>query len=89
MLRFLIYAILLWIAYFLVKKVGKSFFSTTEPDDNIPGTPAREADLIRDPQCGAYFLRQKGVKGIIAGKVLHFCSEECYDKYLKDHSTRR
>ncbi|MHC1726354.1 MAG: hypothetical protein AB9866_10155 [Syntrophobacteraceae bacterium] len=89
MVRFLLYAILLWVAYFLVKTIAKSLFAPAEQDRNTPGTPSIDADLVRDPECGIYFLRQKGVKGIVEGKVLHFCSEECYDKYLKDHPARR
>jgi len=83
--RFFIYAILLWLAYFLVKKFIKSLFGTSGAEEQEPGTPSSDADLIQDPQCGKYFLRQRGVKGVVEGKVLHFCSEECYDKYLKRH----
>lgn len=83
--RFFIYAILLWLAYFLAKKFIKSLFGPSSTDEQEPGAPPSDADLIQDPQCGKYFLRQRGVKGVVEGKVLHFCSEECYDKYLKRH----
>jgi len=83
MLRIFLYAILVWIAYFLVKKVGKTFFSQSHPQDRAGAVS--DAELVQDPQCGAYFMRQKGIKGIVDGKVMHFCSEQCYDKYIRRH----
>lgn len=82
--RFFVYALLLWLAYFLVKKFTRSLFGPSDTDERKPGAPTSDADLIQDPQCGKYFLKQRGVKGVVAGKVLHFCSEECYDEYLKN-----
>ena len=82
MLRLFVYAVLVWIAYFVVKSIWKGFSSPSGSRDQARGS-ASEAELIRDPQCGAYFLRTKGVKGVVEGKVIHFCSEQCYDKYLK------
>ena len=83
--RLFFYAVLVWIAYFLVKQICKAFLSSYAPRDKARG-PASETELIRDPQCGAYFLKQKGVKGVVEGQVIHFCSEQCYDKYLKGRS---
>jgi YHS domain-containing protein len=82
--RIFLYAILVWIAYFLVKKVAKTFFSASVPQDRHSGAVS-DAELIQDPQCGAYFMKQKGIKGIVDGKVIHFCSEQCYGRYLKRH----
>ncbi len=86
MLRFFVYAVLLWIAYFLVKKAAKSFLPPDTPQKHTPGAPTPDAEMIRDPQCGTYFLKSKGIKGVINGKVMHFCSEECYDKYRRTHA---
>lgn len=80
--RFFIYAILAWIAYFLVKRAAKAFF---EPQNNQHAGPPSDTEMIQDPQCGAYFLKQKGVRGVVNGKVMHFCSEQCYDKYIRRH----
>jgi hypothetical protein len=84
--RIFVIAVLVWIAYFLVKKIGKALLASSSPRDQASGGPASDAELIRDPQCGAYFLKQKGVKGVVEGQVIHFCSEQCYDNYLKSRS---
>jgi YHS domain-containing protein len=82
MLRLFVYAVLVWIAYFVVKSIWKGLSLPSGSRDQARG-PASDAELIRDPQCGAYFLKAKGVKGVVEGKVIHFCSEQCYDQYLK------
>jgi YHS domain-containing protein len=83
--RIFVIAILVWIAYFLVKKIGRALLASSSLRDQARG-PASDTELIRDPQCGAYFLKQKGVKGVVEGQVIHFCSEQCYDNYLKSRS---
>ncbi|MFZ2446475.1 MAG: hypothetical protein WAW37_08960 [Syntrophobacteraceae bacterium] len=83
MQRILFYLVLLAAAYVLYKKFVKTFLGPSDPDATGGGTPPANAEMIQDPQCGAYFLKERGVKGVVEGKVVHFCSEECYDKYLK------
>lgn len=80
MQRLLIYALLVLLGYFLVKKIGKSLFGQPDRQESAPPT---DADLIQDPQCGTYFMKQRGIKGVVEGRVVHFCSEDCYEKYLK------
>ncbi len=82
MARLLVFAIIIWIAYFIAKSIWKSLSARSSPGGRAH-PPASDADLIRDPQCGAYFLKSKGIKGIVDGRVIHFCSEQCYDRYLK------
>ncbi len=85
--RLFVFAILVWIAYFIVKTIWKGLSLPSGSKRQERG-PASDAELIRDPQCGAYFLKQKGVKGVVDGQVIHFCSEQCYDKYLKSRNRK-
>jgi hypothetical protein len=48
----------------------------------------QDADMIRDPQCGVYFLKSQGVAARIQGETLHFCSVACRDSYLKSKQSR-
>lgn len=88
MSRLLIYAVLIWLGYFLTKKILRSLFAPPEGQSTEHAPPSTDAELIQDPQCGAYFLKQRGIKGVVGGKVIHFCSEECYDKYRKRFENR-
>ncbi|HWF09925.1 MAG TPA: hypothetical protein VG297_15765 [Bryobacteraceae bacterium] len=37
--------------------------------------------LQQDPVCGTYVAVDSSLKRVVKGKVLHFCSPECRDKY--------
>ncbi|HWE52245.1 MAG TPA: hypothetical protein VG273_20790 [Bryobacteraceae bacterium] len=37
--------------------------------------------LHQDPVCGTYVATETSLKKIINGKVVHFCSAECRDRY--------
>jgi YHS domain-containing protein len=80
MVRLLVFAMLVWGAYRLVKKLIRAYFASFTPGQH-PQDSNLDAELIQDPQCGAYFMKQKGVRGFIDGKEIHFCSQECYERY--------
>jgi YHS domain-containing protein len=37
--------------------------------------------LQQDPVCGTYVAGDLSLKRIVQGKVIHFCSPECRDRY--------
>ncbi|HEX4133416.1 MAG TPA: hypothetical protein VHY84_02245 [Bryobacteraceae bacterium] len=37
--------------------------------------------LQQDPVCGTYVAVETSLKRVVKGKVMHFCSPECRDKY--------
>ena len=37
--------------------------------------------LQQDPVCGTYVAVDSSLKKVVKGRVLHFCSPECRDKY--------
>ena len=44
------------------------------------GTPSTTM-LQQDPVCGTYVAVDSSLKRVVHGKVIHFCSAECRDKY--------
>lgn len=50
---------------------------TSKPQSDPPGTTV----LQQDPVCGTYISAGSSLKRIVNGKVFHFCSETCRDKY--------
>ncbi len=83
MIRLLIFAALIYFCYRLLKgSVGSLLKDKLKPADKEDSSLA-DAELIKDPQCGAYFMKQKGVEARVEGKTLHFCSRECRDRFLK------
>lgn len=84
MIRLLIFAALIYFCYRLLKgPIGSLLKDKLKPSDEEDSSLA-DAELIKDPQCGAYFMKQKGVEARAGGKTLHFCSRECRDKFLKN-----
>lgn len=76
MIRLLLLALIVYAAYrYLKPRLGPPLGK--RGDDGEP----EEAELIQDPQCGAYFLRHKGVSARIDGEKLYFCSPQCRDAY--------
>jgi uncharacterized protein len=49
----------------------------------MPGRPPVQTggDLMRDPVCGTYVSTAVSVTRTVKGRVLHFCSPECRDKF--------
>ncbi len=77
MIRLLILALIIYAVYrYLKPRLGSSVGPNNEVKDS------QEAELIKDPECGAYFLKNKGVSAWIDGKAVFFCSESCRDAYL-------
>lgn len=84
MIRLILLAAFIYFGYRLLKgPVGALLKGKSQPSDDEETSPA-DADLIKDPQCGVYFMKQKGVEARVDGRTLHFCSPACRDKYVKD-----
>lgn len=82
MIRLLFYILLIYIGYRIIKAWGGSFLGSGG-DRGESGAGTGETELIRDPQCGVYFLKQRGVMVRQGGETLHFCSTTCRDRYLE------
>jgi YHS domain-containing protein len=37
--------------------------------------------LHQDPVCGTYVAADSSLKRLVGGKVIHFCSEDCRNRY--------
>ena len=42
-----------------------------------------KGEMVKDPICGSYVSLDNSVRVRDGEKILHFCSYECRDKYLK------
>jgi len=86
MIRFAIYAIVIYICYRVLKSFGNSLF---KPKAGVEQSGLEdETELIRDPKCGAYFLRQTGVEAQVNGEDLVFCSQICRDTYIRENTSQ-
>src|SRR5690349_8112050 len=52
--------------------------ASSQPKGTQPGSATV---LQQDPVCGTYVAGDLSLKRIVRGKVIHFCSPECRDRY--------
>ena len=83
MLRLIIFAILCYILYRLVK-------SLMLPPARKPGESSIRSngtitdEMVMDPQCSVYIPKREAISAKVAGETIYFCSKECKKKYLKE-----
>ncbi len=73
-----------WSVSLLRRLVGKMGAAGTngEPDVFVPkDSIARK--LVRDPVCGTHLAETIAIPMRNGNELLHFCSPECRDKYVK------
>jgi hypothetical protein len=81
------YFILPLLLFLLARSFLRSFLASLRSGRSnggvVPGAPELQAggDLKRDPVCGTYVSGAVSVKRTVKGIVVHFCSNECRDKY--------
>jgi YHS domain-containing protein len=86
MIRLAVFVLLIIVVYKLLSGFLKKFGALDKRE--VPGNRIA-ADLVQDPQCGAYILPAQGVSARVGGKTFHFCSESCRDKFLLEQSEKK
>jgi YHS domain-containing protein len=80
--RLILFVIAISVIRSVIGVIQRAFTSgRTSPSVRSPsGTPATTM-LQQDPVCGTYVAVDSSLKRVVNGRVLHFCSPECRDKY--------
>lgn len=83
MLRFLVYAILL---FFFVRALWRFWEGIKEGMNGGRSTrgaavPQRGVHMVRDPVCGTFVVPERAVTLSSGRHLVHFCSTGCRDKY--------
>jgi len=80
--RLIIWALLGFIVYTIVKAALHAFHAPTPP----PPEKSRGGETMeRDPQCGTFVPRGDAVTASVRGQQHWFCSARCRDAYLANH----
>jgi uncharacterized protein len=88
MIRFVILAVVGYVAYRALKSW---MFPNASSSESVAGRNVGEIDdiMIKDPYCEAYFPKKDAVHLKFDGKDMQFCSTQCRDKFLADHSEKK
>ncbi len=86
MIRLLLYLLLIYYGYRLVKWFAANYLLSSERGREPVtggGGDLQETELVKDPYCGVYFLKNKGVEAKVDDRTVYFCSEDCRRSYLE------
>jgi YHS domain-containing protein len=80
--RLILFVIAISVIRSVVGVIHRAFTSGRQPPAvrGPSGAPATTM-LQQDPVCGTYVAVDSSLKRVVNGRVLHFCSPECRDKY--------
>lgn len=79
-MRLLLFAAYALVAWFAARALLRWLLqSPPKPERRGAGRPP-DADMVRDPECGIYVVKERAVTRSIRGSVLCFCSEDCAAK---------
>ena len=84
--RMLVFFVTISVVRSVIQAVVRAFRGTSAPPNPSPqvppGTPSASTLLHQDPVCGTYVAAGSSLRKICGGKVFHFCSEECRDRFV-------
>ncbi|OIP91719.1 MAG: hypothetical protein AUK24_02530 [Syntrophaceae bacterium CG2_30_49_12] len=79
------------IFYLLYRAVKMLFLPAKGKSDHL--STFREAisgeDLVEDPYCHTYVPLSSAYKVSIKGRIVHFCSRECFERYRSEKEGER
>jgi YHS domain-containing protein len=93
MFRVIFYLLLTVVAISVLKSiigiVLRGVSQAMRASSTVPGSAPRSSnqvpltgELKKDPVCGTYIAAATSIKETVAGQTIHFCSQECRDKYV-------
>lgn len=77
MVRLLIYIVLLYVIYSLVKRLLLSGPKEKRKKDHA----GMISEMVQDPFCKTYIPKNEAYRAILGGNEMLFCSKECAEKY--------
>lgn len=75
MIRYIIFAFLIYLIYKIVTKSKRMMNGKNETSSKT------SEDLVEDPFCHKYVPMSQAYMKEIHGKKVYFCSQECFEKY--------
>lgn len=79
MIRAILLFILFVVVYQAIKAVVRSMIHASGDPSGSSRLPGEE--MVLDPQCRTYVLKERAVTRRVGGTQVHFCSTHCADEY--------
>jgi YHS domain-containing protein len=88
LLQFLLFVVIvIWVLRLLFGRSLWILFGPSRNRSNVPPSPeasgpaVRGGETFRDPVCGTYVSPEVSVSSLFQGQRVHFCSQECLERY--------
>ncbi len=85
MIRALLYIVLVMVLYQAIKTVFRSAVASYGEDNGPRLRTGRitGGDMVLDPQCRTYVVKERAVVRRVKGTEVYFCSETCADEHVR------
>ena len=84
MIRSLLIFIVFIVIYYALKTVIRSALKAYHGEDSTPARLKGE-EMVLDPECRTYVLKDRATTRRIQGTLYSFCSEACAQRYEEKH----
>jgi uncharacterized protein len=84
-MRGLLFILSLFLIFSVIRTVVRSAvkaYHEKEPQSRIMGD-----EMVQDPECRTYVVKDRAVTRHIGGRPLYFCSDACAGRYEDKHRT--
>ncbi len=81
MIRGLLFLLVIFVIYSAIKTVVRSAFKAYHEDDRHRGRQIMGDEMVLDPECRTYVVKDRAVTRRIQGALTHFCSDDCARRY--------
>jgi hypothetical protein len=84
--RFLFWVFVLsWSIWLLKRLLGSQSEEQQADGAQQPGSSVISGKrLVRDPHCGMHVAEELAIPVRLGNEVVHFCSQECRDRYFRE-----
>jgi YHS domain-containing protein len=81
MMRGLLFFLAIFVIYFAVKTVVRSAVKSYRDDEQRRSRRVIGDEMVLDPECRTYVVKDRAVTRRIRGTLTYFCSDACARQY--------
>jgi YHS domain-containing protein len=87
MIRGLLFFLVIFVIYSAIKTVVRSAVKAYHQDEQRRGRQIMGDEMVMDPECRTYVVKDRAVARRIRGTLTYFCSDACARRYEdKNHA---
>ena len=81
MIRGVVFILVIFVIYSALRTVVRSAVKAYHDDDQRRGRQIMGDEMVLDPECRTYVVKDRAVTRRIRGTLTHFCSDACARRY--------